>query len=276
MKYADLHIHTHFSDSTFSPEEVVRLAHKNNLSAISITDHDTVEAIDSCEKIAEEFSIEIIPGIELTAEVDKREVHILGYFIDYQDERLLSKLKELRRARINRIYEMVDKLKQQGIKKIDADEIICKAGTAAVGRVHLALAMKKHNLVSSVTEAFRKYIGDNCPAYVSKFRLSPKEAIKLVLQAKGIPVLAHPYDLGRDELIPSFAADGLKGLEVYYPGYTQAIISHYKRICKKYRLLTTGGSDDHGEAKSKILMGKIKVAYELVERLKKAKEKIHA
>lgn len=276
MKYADLHIHTHFSDSTFSPEEVVKLAHKNHLSAISITDHDTVEAIDSAQEIAKEFAIEVIPGIELTAEIDKKEVHLLGYFIDYHDEKFLSKLRELRWVRVKRIYEMVDKLNQQGIKKMDADEVICQAGRAAVGRVHLAMVMKKLRIVSSIPEAFRKYIGDNCPAYVSKFRLSPKEAIKFILQTKGIPVLAHPYNLGKDELIPDFVNYGLMGLEVYYPEFTQATTSHYKNICKKYNLLTTGGSDDHGHAKDKILMGRIKISYELVERLKKAKEKIHA
>jgi len=275
MKYADLHIHTHFSDSTFSPEEVVKLAHKNHLSAISITDHDTVDAIDPAIKYAEGFSIEIIPGIELTAEVDNREVHILGYFIDHHDERFLAKLKDLRRVRVTRIHEMVKRLKQQGIKKIDADEVVNKAGKAAVGRVHLAMALKRHGLVSSISEAFQKHIGDSCPAYVSKFKLSPQEAIKLILQAKGVPVLAHPYTLDRDELIPDFAKDGLMGLEVYYPEYTQRVISHYKALCQKLHLLATGGSDDHGKAKETILMGKIKISYELVERLKQAKDKIH-
>lgn len=270
-----MHLHTNFSDSTFSPEEVVRLAHKHRLSAISITDHDTIEAIDIAKDIAQEFSIEIIPGVELTAEVDNKEVHILGYLIDHHDEEFLSKLKELRRVRVNRIYEMVDKLKEQGIEKIDADEVICRAGKAAVGRVHLAMVMQKHKLVSSIPEAFRKYIGDNCPAYVSKFKLSPKKAIKLVLQAKGIPVLAHPYNLDKDELIPGFIKDGLMGLEVYYPEYTMKTISYYKDLCQKHHLLTTGGSDDHGKAKAKILMGRIKVSYELVERLRQAKEKIH-
>jgi predicted metal-dependent phosphoesterase TrpH len=276
MKYADLHIHTYFSDSTFSPEEVVKLAHKNNLSAISITDHDTVEAIDTAKKIAEEYSIEVIPGIELTAEVGGREVHILGYFFDYHNEDFLRKLKELQQVRVKRIYEMVERLKEQGIKKIDGDEVIALADKAAVGRVHLAMILKRHNLVSSISEAFRKYIGDNCPAYVSKFKLTPKEAIRIILDTKGIPVLAHPFTMDKDEYIPEWIKSGLMGIEVYYPDYSMKTISHYKALCQKHHLLSTGGSDDHGKAKEKILMGRIKVSYELVDRLKRAKEKIDA
>jgi 3',5'-nucleoside bisphosphate phosphatase len=276
MKYADLHIHTHFSDSTFSPEEVVKLAHKHRLCAISITDHDTVDAVDIAAKIAADFSIEVIPGIELTAEVDGREVHILGYFMDHHGEKFLDKLKELRQVRVKRIYEMVEKLRQLGITKVDADEVVFQAGQAAVGRVHLAMALKRHKVVSSISEAFRKYIGDAGPAYVSKFKFSPRQAINFILENKGIPVLAHPYNLDKDELIPELVKEGLMGLEVYYPDYTQATMSHYKKLCQDHHLLTTGGSDDHGKSKETILMGRIKISYELVERLKKAKEKIDA
>jgi predicted metal-dependent phosphoesterase TrpH len=276
MKYADLHLHTDFSDSTNSPQEVVRLAADCNLSAISITDHDTVDAIDIATKAAAEYSIEVIPGIELTSDVDNKEVHILGYLIDHHNKRFLRRLVDLRRVRVQRIHQMVARLKALGVDKIEAQEVLAMAKKAAVGRVHLAMVMKKHRLVSSISEAFRKYIGDQCPAYVGKFKLSPQEAMRLIGDAGGIAVLAHPYNLVKDEIIPELVKTGLKGIEVFYPEYTMSTISRYKAICKKYSLIPTGGSDDHGKAKEKILLGKIKVSYEVVDRLRRAKDKIDA
>lgn len=274
-KFADLHVHTFYSDSTFSPEEVVSLAHKKGLSAIAITDHDTVDGIDEAATFAAKFSLEIIPGTELTAEVNGREIHVLGYLVDHRDPVFLDKLKELKAVRVERIFEMVGRLKQEGVKGLDAAEIIACAGKAAVGRVHIAMMLKKIGLISRIPQAFAKYIGDDCPAYVAKFRLTPKEAVDIIRNAKGIPILAHPLNLISDELIPQLAAEGLMGVEVYYPKYTNPVIIYYQNLCEKYGLLVTGGSDDHGLAKEEILMGKMKVAYEVVERLKRKRAELY-
>lgn len=275
MKFADLHLHTVFSDGTSTAQELIDEAKKSGLSAISVVDHDTVLALDSTLKAGKEKNIEVLPGIELTAEYEGLEIHILGYLIDYKNEQLLKKLQFLRKNRIERIYKIVDKLKEQGIK-IKPETIlegISEQGT--VGRLHAARAMVKEGLVTSVFEAFQKYIGDKCPAYVLNFKLSPQEAIELIKSAGGIPVLAHPYILKRNDLIPAFADLGLMGLEAYYTEHSQSMVNSYLELAKRYNLLVTGGSDYHGEAKPEVRMGAVKIPYELVERLKEAKNKLY-
>lgn len=271
VKYADLHIHTNLSDSTLTPKEVVAISLKNRLSAISITDHDTIDAIAPAIAAAKNCDLEIIPGIEMTCELENTEIHILGYFIDNKNKSFLKKLKVLRRIRVERIYKMVDKLKALGLNKIDAKEVIKSAGRGAVGRVHLAIVMQKNGYVSSIPEAFYRFIHDKGPAYVSKFRFKPREVIDLILRNKGVPVLAHPHILGKCENLKEFVDCGLKGIEVFYPEYTDTRIEYYKNLARKYNLLLTGGSDCHGRAKNDTSIGKIKIPYELVEKLKEAR-----
>ncbi len=271
MKYADLHIHTNLSDSTLSPQEVVRLSLKNKLSAISITDHDTVDAIDPAIMAAKNSDLEIIPGIEMTCESDDAEIHILGYFIDYKNINFLKKLQELRKIRVERIHKMVEKLKALGLTKMKAEEVVSSAGKGAVGRVHLAIAMQQKGYVSSVAEAFYRFIHDKGPAYVSKYKFKPQEVIDLILKNRGIPVLAHPHVLNKNFSLKEFVECGLKGIEVFYPQYSKSQTEHYKNLAKEYNLLLTGGSDSHGEAKSDTSIGTIKIPYELIERLKESK-----
>ncbi len=270
MKYADLHIHTNLSDSSFSPREVVRLALNNNLSCISITDHDTVDAVDMAIASARNHDLEIIPGIEMTCELDSAEIHILGYFVDYKNKHFLEKLKHLRKIRVERIHKMVEKLKTLGLAEMKAEDVIKSAGHGAVGRVHLAISMQKKGYVGSISEAFYRFIHDKGPAYVSKFRFKPQEVIDLILKNKGIPVLAHPHILNKNINIKEFVDCGLKGLEVFYPQYSETQISYYKNLAEKYNLLLTGGSDCHGSVKTDTAIGKIKIPYELVEKLKEA------
>ena len=270
MNFADLHLHTIFSDSTYTPEELIREASEHGLSAIAVVDHDTVDGIEVTLDLAKSSSVEVIPGIELTAEYDGLEIHILGYLIDYKNKSFLEKLDNLKKTRVERIYKIVDKLKDIGIG-LNPDSVfeISKAGT--VGRLHIARAMVKEKIVSSLSEAFGKYIGDRCPAYVCGFRFSPEEAIKLIKENGGIPVLAHPYILKKDELIPQFVDYGLMGLEVYYPEHTQSMMNFYLKLAEKYNLLVTGGSDCHGNAKPGIKIGSVKIPYALVEKLKEAR-----
>jgi predicted metal-dependent phosphoesterase TrpH len=273
VKFADLHLHTIFSDGTYTPEELISESVKCGLSAIAVVDHDTVRGIKLSIESAEKNGIEVLAGIELTAEYDDIEVHILGYFFDYQDKGLIAKLEALKKNRIERVYKIIEKLEEIDIT-LDPKIVFDIAAGGTVGRLHIARALVKEGLVSSVFEAFRKYIGDKCPAYILGFRFSPDEAIRLIKDVGGIPVLAHPYSLNDDELVTKLIDCGIMGLEVYYPEHSQSMVNFYLNLAKKHNLLVTGGSDCHGNAKPKIMIGSIKIPYELVEKLKEAKDKL--
>ena len=269
QKKADLHVHTSFSDGTFSPAEVVEYAEKIGLSAIAITDHDSVEGIGPTLEAAKDSNLEIIPGIEFTTEIEDREVHILGFFIDYKQKWLIKELKNLCRLREKRMRRMLDCLLKFGIS-LELDEVRVIAGKGSLGRLHLATLLYQKGYVASIQEAFYKFIGNGKPCYVRGDRISPLKAISMIDRLGGVSVLAHPYTLGMDELIPRFVKGGLKGIEVYHSDHTGAAASHYKKIADDFGLLTTGGSDCHGMGKGKILMGSVTVPYEVVDRLKEA------
>lgn len=273
MKFADLHLHTIFSDGTYTPEELILACEKAGLACAAVVDHDTTQAIAPALEIASKRELEILPGIELSCEYNGQEIHILGYLIDYQNLSLSRKLEELKNTRISRVYKITDKLKELGVN-LDPQSVFEISGAGTVGRLHIARAMEKAGLISSLWEAFQKYIGDKCPAYVLGFKLSPAEAIKLIRGAGGIAVLAHPYLIENDQLIVDFVGMGLMGLEVYYPEHSQGMINFYLELAKKHNLLITGGSDFHGAAKPQVRVGSIKIPYVLVERLKEFKGRL--
>lgn len=275
MKYADLHIHTHYSDSTFSPEEVVACARKKALSAIAICDHDCIDGIEPTLAAAAlpGADIEIVPGIEMTVEKQDAEIHILGYFIDYKAEWLLKKLKEIQDARIERIHEMVEKLKLAGID-LKAEDVFSLGGKGTVGRLHLAQVMLKTGKVKNFREAFGEYIGFQKRCYVPHVKFSPEEAIKTILKAGGVPALAHPALMGRDEYIPELIGYGLRAIEVYHTDHRASTVKYYEGLAASHGLLMTGGSDCHGMGKGRVLIGMVRVPYELVEKLRQESEKI--
>jgi predicted metal-dependent phosphoesterase TrpH len=271
VKYADLHLHTVFSDGTSLPSELIEEARKAGVSCISIVDHDTVLAIEPALEYAREKDIEVLPGIELTAEYHDQEIHILGYLIDYKDQFFRKKLEVLKQNRVARIYKITDKLKGIGLN-LEADKVFALANQGTVGRMHIALAMVNDGLVSSAAEAFSRFIGDKSPAYVCGFRFSPAEAIRLIRKVGGLAVLAHPYSV-KDEITTQLIELGLDGLEVYYPEHNQSTINFYLNVAQKHNLLVTGGSDYHGRAKPEVKIGAAKIPYSCVENLKQAKEK---
>ena len=277
QKVADLHVHTNISDSTFSPEKVVEYAKLAGLDAIAITDHDTCDAITPATILAKDINLEIIPGVELTAEVDDDEIHILGYFIDWQDAVFTQKLKELCRVREERAKEILKRLAEQGID-LKYEDLMELAGpaTGSVGRLHIANLLYRKGKVACTREAFTKYIGNNCPAYVKKFKLSPKEAVDMIKSVGGVAVLAHPKTINTEtrslkDIIGTLAQDGIQGIEVYHSDHSAKDSNAFKKIAEEYNLLMTGGSDCHGLGKKEVLLGKIKVPYELVEKLRAAK-----
>lgn len=269
MKLADLHLHTTFSDGTFSPQQLVREAKKAGLFCIAVTDHDNISAISPVREIAADL-LEVVAGVELSSELDLNEIHILGYFIELKHSGLQEELDKIRQIRIKRVYAILEKLRQQGIE-LNPQDVFDISGEGSTTRLHIARAMLAKGIVSNISEAFCRYIGNKCPAYVGKFSLTPQDAIRLILEAKGIPVLAHPYTSNCDELIPSFIKAGLKGLEVYYPEHSEAVRRSYLQLANKYGLLVTGGSDFHGTAKANVRIGEVVIPYELVEKLKEAK-----
>ena len=275
-KYADLHVHTFYSDSTFSPEEVVSCAKEKGLAAIAICDHDTVDGIDPCMSIGREKGVEIIPGIEMSVEKLDAEIHVLGYFIDWKQDWLRKKLKEIQDSRVERIHIMIKKLNSMGVK-VDAEEVFKIAvNKGSVGRLHVAKAMLNSGAIKKLREAFDKYIGFAKPCYVPYTKLSPKETMGLILKAGGVPVIAHPNLIGNDECISEFVEYGLRGLEVYHTDHKPHISKRYETMAKELGLLMTGGSDCHGMGKGRVLMGTVRVPYEIVEKLKEEAEKIRS
>lgn len=275
MKYADLHVHTFYSDSTFSPEEVVSCARDKGLDAIAICDHDCVDGIEPCMEAARKdgIDIEIVPGIELTTEKDDMEIHMLGYFVDWRNAEFQKRLKVIQDERVDRVFKMAEKLKGAGID-VDPDEILKMSGRGSVGRLHVARAMLKTKKVKTFEEAFSKYIGFMRPCYVRHAHLAPKEAIGLIRSVKGVPVLAHPSTVVRDDFIPEFVEYGLRGIEVYHSDHTKIVSRHYEDVAKRCGLIATGGSDCHGLGKHKVLMGEVRVPYTVVEELREESNKI--
>ena len=269
MKYADLHVHTNFSDGTFPPEEVVRLALERGLSSIAICDHDCVDGIGPSIECARNTSLQIIPGVELTVIKDGKEIHMLGYFISWKEKWFQELLKKVQRERIERIHKMIGKLETFGVN-ISIDKVLkIDKRKGSVGRLHLARALAETGAVSSVKEAFNKYIGDAKPCYVEDIGFDPKEAVDIIVKAKGVPVLAHPKTLGDDTLVQNIIKCGVRGIEVYHTDQKSSDRKKYEKIAKDYGLLATGGSDCHGLGKEKILLGSVKIPENIVPEMKK-------
>jgi len=269
----DLHIHTIFSDGTYTPEEAVFRAKKLGLVAISITDHDSVAGLASALVAGKRLGIEVVPGVEMSTDVGEDEIHILGYLLNWKKEDFLRQLEKFQAARANRNQKLLRKLDDLGMR-VDYREVRKLAPRGVISRLHIARLMVEKGYVRSIGDAFEQWLNPGKPAYVQKMKLPPFEIIELLLKAEAIPVLAHPFLSHRDDLIPHLVKAGLKGIEVYHSAHNPQMVAHYKRIAQKHHLLITGGSDCHGEAKDKVLMGKVRVPETLLIDLKKAKEKI--
>jgi hypothetical protein len=271
-QYVDLHIHSTFSDGAFTPEEIVKHASRIGLSAIAITDHDNTDGILSAIGAGEKWGVEIVPGVELSAEPESpkdEEMHILGYYINWQDKNFQEKLRHFREARRERAYQILEKLDRLGIK-INPQQLFEFAGRGSVGRMHVARILKEEGFVNYLQEAFDLYLAYGKPAYVPKLRLSSREAINLISQIGGISVIAHPlYGGNSEEIIQKLKSFGLDGIEVYYTNHTPEDVERFQNWAKVFGLLTTGGSDCHGGTiDEEILIGNQKIPYDVLEKLK--------
>jgi 3',5'-nucleoside bisphosphate phosphatase len=267
MKFADLHLHTYFSDGTFSPEEVVAYGQKAGLAALALTDHDSVEGCARAAAACAAAGIEFITGVELTAEHNDIEVHLLGYFLDTQNEKFLAEIAKFQAVRQERIREMVAKLNRLNVP-LAAETVFALANCKSPGRPHVARALAKAGLVRNLDEAFDRFLKKNRPAWVPKAKMSALEGIELIQQAGGLAIMAHPGLNRTDDIIPVLVEAGLDGIECFHTKHSTAMSGRYQEIADKYNLLVTGGSDCHGFSKGKPLIGTVKLPYECVGKLK--------
>ena len=273
----DLHVHSTASDGSFPPAEVVRQAKAGGLTAMALTDHDTVDGLPEAVAAGEHLGVEVIPGVEISAQFPGGTMHILGLFVDYHNGRLDERLAVLKQARIDRNPQIIAKLNALGIPITMArvEEI---SGGGQVGRPHIARALMELGYVRDLQEAFDKYLGWRKPAYVSKFRFPPDQALTMIREAKGIPVLAHPFTLNLGSayalknLVIELKGLGLAGLEVFYSEHTPEQEALYLKLAQELDLLITGGSDYHGLNKPEISLGSMpcqdRLTYDLVTALK--------
>ena len=265
--YADLHLHTAFSDGTYTPEQVVAEARRLGFSTIALTDHDTVEGCRATAAACAAANLEFLSGTELTAEQEGHEIHILGYCLDIDDSRLLQEIGRFQQVRQNRIREMVARLNHLDVP-LEADAVFELANCRSPGRPHVARALVKAGLCDDLDEAFDRFLKKNRPAWVPKFKMSAAHAIELIHAAGGVAVMAHPGLNRTDEVIPAMAEAGLDGLECFHTKHSTATSEYYLELADRHHLLVTGGSDCHGTSKGKPVMGSVRLPYQHVERLK--------
>ncbi len=265
--FADLHLHTNFSDGTYSPEELVAQAVKKDLAAIALTDHDTVEGCERAARACEAAGVEFISGTELTAEQNGNELHILGYFVDTENPKLLSEIAKFQKVRQNRIHEMVSRLNELDVP-LETEAVFALANCRSPGRPHVARALVNAGLCASLDEAFERFLKKNRPAWVPKMKMSALTGIELIHQAGGLAVMAHPGLNRTDEVITELVEAGLDGIECFHTKHPRPTVEHYLQLADRFNLLVTGGSDCHGLSKGKPLIGTVRLPYQHVEKLK--------
>ena len=259
MPRIDLHTHSNRSDGTFEPAEVVRLAAECALDVVALTDHDTTDGLAEALATGSVVGVEVVPGVEFSAEFEGNSVHVLCYWMDPQDAALQLELRRLREERFRRGELMVGKLQDLGLP-VAFQRVRAIAGDATIVRPHIAQAMVEAGVVATEKEAFERYIGDGGPAHVAKHALDPVNAVALIDGAGGVCALAHPGMWGDQssvpvELIERMAAAGMRGLEVDHPDHTPEMRERYRTLAGELGLIATGGSDCHGTRYDPVRLG---------------------
>ncbi len=270
-EWADLHIHSSFSDGEWSPREIIQQAIQLGLSAIAIADHDTVDGVVELLKETPPADIEVIPALEINTDLDEKEIHILGYLIDVGSPILLQALKEQREARIKRNKEIIERLNRLGLE-LSLEEVFEIAGDS-MGRPHIAQVLVNKNYAESKEEAFSKWLKRGSPGYVPRCSMSWWEAVEVINRAGGIAVLAHPGKSFIDHLIPQMVKEGIQGIEVWHPSHSPEDCQRYLRMVEEFSLLATGGSDAHS-LRDIPYIEQCKISYEKVALLKERKTQI--
>jgi predicted metal-dependent phosphoesterase TrpH len=271
----DLHVHSAYSDGVYSPAKLVEMAAKNGLSAISLTDHDSLEGIEECILAAEQNGLEAISGVELSAEVDGRDFHVLGYGINPKNEKLQNMLQQFRDTRVNRGHKILEKLNALGIA-LDAGQVVASSPNGALGRPHIAKALFENGFVKTYQQAFDKFLADGGPAYVKKFKLDPAEAVAYIHAAGGLAFIAHPgtFVNNMSELVELLAMD-FDGVEVAHPNHSNSQRAEFEKIAHEYDMLTSGGSDYHGFTGKDTPIGVPEVPYLYFEKIKQRLQELN-
>ena len=274
MSQVDLHIHSTASDGKLSPSEIVRKAAANGMKVIAICDHDTVDGISEALAAASSVpGIRVIPGIEISTDVPQGEIHILGYFINYNDKDFLAALSGMQNSRVNRARKMVTKLEGLGVK-IDWSRVLEIAGESTIGRPHIAQALIEKGYIKDFREAFEKYIGHGGPAYVERDKMTPAQAVSLIVGSGGLPVFAHPVTfIGYESMTLELLPFGLAGMEVFYKNSPPEEVARTRGIAQKLGLIPTGGSDFHGIEAGEVGIGDVDVPLSSAEKLINMHEK---
>lgn len=279
MGRIDLHTHSTASDGSMKPAELVRHAKRCGLAAVALTDHDTVDGIEEALEEGNRIGIEVIPGLEISADFDP-EMHLLGYFFHENYRRIRPVLDELKQRRNERNPKIVKKLQQMGFD-ITLEEAVRESGGSVVGRPHIAQVLVKKGYVASVSEAFERYLSHGRPAYFKKSRMTPEEGVRAIAEAGGIPVLAHPIYLYLDPevlegLVSRLKNVGLMGVEAFYVDNTPVQNREMEALAVRHGLVATGGSDFHGKFKPDIEIGigrgNLEIPERALQELKQAAE----
>jgi len=273
----DLHTHTTASDGTLTPTQLVRLAKKKGLTAIAVTDHDTIDGNAEAMAEGERQALIVVPGVEISVDHSPGSMHMLGFFIDIESGGLGEKLRLLQDSRADRNPRIIQKLNALGLN-LSYQEVVDISGGGQVGRPHIAQVLLQKGYTRSIQEAFDRYLGKGAPAYFDKFRLGPADAISMIIGAGGVPVLAHPFTLNcanadeLEDLVRRLIPLGLAGIEVHYTEHSAKQVSVYGSMARRHNLLITGGSDFHGANLEGIEPGTgrggLNVPHELFEKLK--------
>lgn len=269
-RFVDLHTHSTFSDGTKTPTELVTIATEKGLAGLALTDHDSLAGFPELSSAAGKAGIEVITGVEMSCEHNGRDLHVLGYGVDDKDDGLQGMLIKFREARENRGLGIVEKLREIGLD-ITKEEVLAQAAGGALGRPHIAKVLLEKKYVSHFGEAFDKYIGESCPAYVEKYKMNPTEAVAHIHDAGGLAFVAHPgYYIGErvdEDAFNELLDRGFDGIEVHHPHHGRETVERLLAIANARDLLISGGSDYHGIA-GRDNLGVSMVPYELLERLK--------
>lgn len=276
MKYVDLHVHSIYSDGTCSPSELIELAQKHRVSHFALTDHDTIEGIEPALTAANGTSVTVIPGVELSSEHNKKDIHIVGLWIDYKNPDFIKYLKQFQEDRYNRNVIMCEKLVEAGFD-IPYEKVREAYPDAVITRCHIGKYLAEKGYIDNLWQAFDLYIGDDCPYFVPREKFTPAQAVELIKKAGGVAVLAHPllYNLSHDELcelIEQLKQCGLDAIEAIYSCNKKGDEAYVRSLATKYNLAISGGSDFHGKNKPNIQLGtgkgNVQFTEEMLEKLR--------
>jgi len=273
VKKLDLHVHTTYSDGTLSPKKVVEEVRNRGLSAVAITDHDITDGIEPALNYGAKTGVEVVPGIELSCDYNGSEVHILGYYINWENSWFQGKLEVFQKARERRGFHILNKLKLLGIE-IDEQMLFSKADVGSVSRIHFARCLVEVGAAESIYDAFQKYLIEGRPAFVKKLRITPEEALSMIHNVGGLSVIAHPvFGGGHKNFLKKLKRLGLSGIEAYHPNHKPKDVKRLVSIAKELDLIITGGTDSHGDKKDENPIGSLDVPYSCLEKLKEHKKK---